>query len=290
MYKIITLTFLSFLLSPSLKAQWTAKPLSFTEDSIQIDGQLNEQSWAFADPVWIVNGSDSIKIRTLYNNANLYFAFTGKLESANALFPEILIDADNQRAATWQTNDWWFHVSATDCENKGAYGVYNNCLLVQPGWRGVPNFSPGMPMTDTVEIAIPLSKLETTIQAGNTMNISVLVTNTFSIYRHWPATADRNNPSTWGTLSFVFQTGLQPVQQEKLPFRVIHNQGNELRLLFPSSAPQSAILMDYSGRIIKTATETNSNFITLKHLQPGIYLMKTETGSKAYFSKIVVNE
>ncbi len=290
MNKFITLNLLAFFSPFMVNAQWTAKPLSLTEDSIQIDGLLNEQSWAFADQVWIVNGNDSIKVRSLYNNANLYFAFTGKLESANVLFPEILIDADNQRATTWQTNDWWFHVSATDCENKGAYGVYNNCLLVQPGWRGVPNFNPGMPMTDTVEIAIPLSKLETTIQAGNTINISVLVTNTFSTYKHWPATADRNKPSTWGTLSFVFQTGLEPIQLEKHPFRVIHNQGNEISILFPSSAKQSATFMDYSGRVIQTITETNSNIITFKHLQPGIYLMKTETGSQAYFSKIVVNE
>lgn len=290
MYRILTLVILAILFSPSLKAQWTAKPLSFAEDSIQIDGQLNEQSWAFADPVWIVNGGDSIKVRTLYNNTNLYFAFTGKLESANALFPEILIDADNQRAATWQTNDWWFHVSATDCENKGAYGVYNNCMLVQPGWRGVPNFSPGMPMTDTVEIAIPLSKLETTIQAGNTINISVLVTNTFSIYRHWPATADRNNPSTWGTLSFVFQTGLQAIEPENPLFRVVHNQGNELRLLFPSSAKQSVTLMDYSGRIVQTIPKTSSDLVTFHHVKHGIYLIKTETGPNVYFSKIVVNE
>lgn len=285
------LPLLWLLMQSSLYAQhhWLAKPLSVSEDSIVIDGVLSEQSWKAADEVLITNANDTIRVKVLHHPTYLYFAFSGKLESANALFPEILIDADNQRSTSWQSNDWWFHVSATDCESKGAYGVYNNCLAVQSDWRGVPNFVMGAPYTDTVEIAIPWSKLAYTPKAGDSINISVLVTNTANIFRHWPATAIRTNPSSWGTLTFALQTGEVELTQPKA-YQILNNPGSSVRIIFDKELPETIELYTLTGIKVQHTFSIENNTLVLDQLPKGMYWVAIQSGHSYTYEKIIIHD
>jgi hypothetical protein len=70
---------------------------------------------------------------------------------------------------------------------------------VQADWQGANNFVQGAPFTDTVEIKIPFSKIGFNANTQNEMGIAFVVTNTASIWKLWPATADKLTPVTWST-------------------------------------------------------------------------------------------
>src|SRR5688572_2663346 len=93
-----------------------------------MDGAVNSGEWSDADSVTI-NISASVECKVLFKHdcSNLYLAYLDNLESMAALFPEVLIDVNNSKSASWEADDWWFHVSATDCYYQGAYAVYSNC-------------------------------------------------------------------------------------------------------------------------------------------------------------------
>lgn len=150
--------------------------------SPQIDGALLAEEWSDAATVDIrINTNETVKVYYKASNDTLYFAFTGHLESGNVRFPEICLDTGNDKTDVWDTNDWWFHVSASDCDHHGAPGVYTNCAPQQEDWLGMPNITQGLPWTDTVEIAIPLTKLN--ISPEDTFGIAFNVTNTFNTWK-----------------------------------------------------------------------------------------------------------
>ena len=195
------ITVLTCCVSFSAAAQHIEFPLDMA--AVTIDGVLQQSEWQNAKKTMIgVNATDSVQVMYKHDNNAMYFAFTGKLESAMALFPEVLIDGEHKGGTSWVSGQWWFHVSATDCENNGGYGVYTNCQATQPDWVGAPNFSPGAPMTDTVEIKIPFAKTGFNPATMDTMGIAFMVTNTASIFKMYPASANRNQPATWANATF----------------------------------------------------------------------------------------
>ncbi len=119
------ITVLTCCISFSAVAQHIEFPLDMAV--VTIDGVLQQPEWKNAKKTTIgVNATDSVQVLYKHDNNAMYFAFTGKLESAMALFPEVLTDGENKGGANWVSGQWWFHVSATDCENNGGYGVYTN--------------------------------------------------------------------------------------------------------------------------------------------------------------------
>jgi hypothetical protein len=96
-------------------------------------------------------------------------------------------------------DDWWFHVSATDCEARGTYFVWDDCSVVQSDWQGVPNFASGpdpVPL-DTFEIEIPFDKIG--IILGDTIGIGFDVEYVPTEYGFWPEGMTMESPATWGT-------------------------------------------------------------------------------------------
>jgi hypothetical protein len=163
------------------------------------DGHIGAGEWDAAALVTVpTTAGNSVTVRLLHDGSQLCVAFMGPMESASVLFPELMLDLQLDAAATWQTDDVWFHVSATDCESAGSYADWGDCLAVQPDWTAVPNMTPGGAVTDTIEMLLPFSKLG--IAAPDTVGYALCLTNTSSIFKMWPTTANRNNPSTWGTL------------------------------------------------------------------------------------------
>ena len=165
-----------------------------------MDGQINASEWQDADSfiVYTAN-SDSTIVYYKHDMLNLYFAFAGKLEtnSLSAMHPEVLIDPQNKKGNSWSSDQWWFHVSNDDCYNDGGYGVFTNCTASPTDWTGVPNYSPGPPFTDSVEIKIPYSKIGFNSVTQNTMGLAIVITNIQTFFYEWPTSADRNKPATW---------------------------------------------------------------------------------------------
>ena len=193
--------------SPS--ASQTVIPAIYAQD-IVTDGIITVNEWLSSSTISISAPGNSIKVHVAYDSLYLYVLYYGKLESANTLFPELLLDINNSKSNAWENDDWWFHVSATDCENQGAYGVYTNCAVTQTHWIGAPNFNVGPPITDTVEMAIEWSKIGFDPFSGNDLGISLLASNTANLWYGWPATYNRNNPSSWGILDFTVNlTGIK---------------------------------------------------------------------------------
>jgi hypothetical protein len=178
------------------------------------------------------------------------------------------------------------HVSATDCENNGGYGVYTNCAATQPGWQGAPNFSTGMPYTDTVEVKVPFSKIGFSL-TSDTMGISFVVTNTATTFKLWPASANKDVPSTWGKAVFAkFPVGVNNIDHVN---DVIVSPNPVHNVLDIQNIQEGAnvVLTDLSGKIIFNirATENKMQIITGNY-PPGSYILVVDDGKKRTTTRI----
>lgn len=249
---------------------------------VTIDGVWNHSEWHNADRIAIpVSATDSVVVHMKHDMTAMYFVFTGKLESANALFPEILFDPQEAKGSAWTGGQWWMHVSATDCESNGKYGDYGNCKAVQPDWQGAPNFTMGAPYTDTVEIKIPFSKIGFNPATQNTMGIAFVVTNTATIWKLWPATADEEVPSTWSqAVVSKFPVGINENQTSK-KITVSPNPAFDQVTLNGLEKDAVITIYDVTGKPLTKHTATsNTMSIDCSHWSTGIYLaeIKTKTG------------
>lgn len=196
-------------------------------DSVNIDGIMEVNEWVDSDSV-VINFSNNKKVNVYYKHdgGNLLACYKGDLESANVRFPEILLDMEFDRSNIFQADDWWFHVSSTDCEYKGRYGHYVNCELERPNWKAVNNIIFGEPITDLVEIEIPFSTINLNINTIDTIGISFLITNTAHANHHWPIGAHRLYPITWGKAVFD-KNGLGIYTPKPEQFQVFPNPSND---------------------------------------------------------------
>jgi len=169
--------------------------------AVVIDGALNDGEWA--DAVvrqFAVDSYVEITVMVKHDGANLLAAYHYNFEQEeNLCFPELLIDIGNDKTDEWMTDDWWFHVSGSDCEAQGTYDVWDDCSVIQPDWEGVPNFEmvPDPPPLDTFEIRIPLTKIGAAV--GDTIGLAFRAAYVPSLYGYWPPGANVESPATWGT-------------------------------------------------------------------------------------------
>ena len=126
-YSLTTFSLLLLIVTSPLFTQ-TSIPFGSTPT---IDGEIASGEWDDTESLVInPDGVVSSEIHIKHDGENLYVAFMGAFGSS-FFFPEILVDPDNSKATGWEQDDWWFHVSATDCESQSAPSVYDNCLLEQ---------------------------------------------------------------------------------------------------------------------------------------------------------------
>ena len=267
------------LLAVSCKLSAQNITIPFTQSPPVIDGTMAPGEWSGAASVSIpVNVSDSVRVRCLYDDSAVYFLFTGKLESANIFFPEVLVDPKTKRGSSWTTEQWWFHVSATDCEHEGAYGVYNSCAAIQPGWQGAPNFTPGLPYTDMVEMKLPFSKLGLSA-APDSMGLAFVVTNTATIWKLWPAAADRNVPSTWAMARFGGAASIEANPAGVNGVRVYPSPVRET-LHIDGCTNCWLNLTDVSGRmVLRKKIEGLNERVPIAHLPHGTYSVGLRSSS-----------
>lgn len=255
--------------------------------AVSVDGHFSVQEWSDAQQVnFPISAGYSTQVYFKHDANNLYVAFAGNLQTAGFYFPEIMIDANYSRSTSLEADDWWFHVSATDCEYQGAYGNYANCQVVRPNWTAAPNFQSGQ-VLDTVEIEIPLSTIM--VNQHDTIGIAFLLNN-FQVIKSYPDTANHLNPSTWIRAVLDISTALP--KQEQL---------NESLALFPNptrgqinfelkKGMNRLLLYDLLGQELENRmilADAGSYQLNLDDYPPGIYFLKVLGKEKSYTSKLV---
>lgn len=245
----------------------------------QIDGSFTANEWDPADTVHInLPVGVPTKVMMMHDSSNLYVAFVDNLQSGLMRFPEVLIDLNNSKSASWEMDDWWFHVSATDCEYQGQYGNYDSCMLVRPNWLAEKNFQQSGPNVDTVEMSIPFATLGLTLPTHDTIGLSFDLTNTASSWDHWPVDANRTIPSTWG-LGVFLADGVTSIVKTKEEFQVKAfpnpNYGL-LKIESPKSEIQKVQILDPMGKLMLENESVNQKSLQVEvdQLHSGMYLVK----------------
>ena len=276
MKKIITL----LLFTSALYAQ----PLVSVPESqnITIDGIYNSSEWQKAHSFFLVHGNDSTYFRLAYDSQGIYILAAGELETY-PLFPEPLLSPKHSTSSNWTPgSDWFFHVSATDCESNQMYGDFNNCRLTQSGWVGAPNFLPGPPSSDTVEIFISFNKIGYNYGSGDTLGFAMILSNTFNQWHTWPGNSDGNTPSTWARLVLEQNIGLKENSLNRLS--VFPNPAHNLITIRNAPENYTLSIHDQIGRQVINNQCTEQLQIDVSTLAKGTYTLKVtfEGDSKAY--------
>ncbi|UCC45606.1 MAG: VCBS repeat-containing protein [Candidatus Zixiibacteriota bacterium] len=164
---------------------------------VLVDGIMASGEWS--DAVVLAMSIEDVVDATVHvkhDGENLLSAFVYSFTDGEVDLPcELFFDVNNDKTPDWQTDDWWFHVSASDCEARGTFDVYTDCLDIQPDWSAAPNAT-GSPL-DTIEIEIPFVKIG--IDTGCPIGIALHVWNWPDGHGFWPPYAVSDSPSTWGT-------------------------------------------------------------------------------------------
>lgn len=270
MRSILTILFTFFAIT--LFAQHIQFPLD--TNTVTIDGNITTTEWQGAETILInVNTAETISVMFKHDNSAMYFAFSGKLESANSLFPEVLIDPQNKGGNNWTNGQWWFHVSATDCEDSTGYGIYNNCMTVQPGWSGAPNFTPGPPDTDSVEIRIPFGKVGFNPATMDTAGMVMMVTNTATAYHLYPNSADKDIPQTWAKATFgKFFTNVSEIEEDRVP-AVYPNPAKDFLYVKVQDDNVDIVITDLLGSVLYSVKGSNITSVPVSQLPSGLYIV-----------------
>lgn len=257
-----------------------------------IDGTLSSGEWEGADTISIsiLGGAQEVKVLFMHDSANLHFAYLGNLESVSARYPEVLLDIDNDKSSSWEDDDWWFHVSATDCEYQGQHSNYDSCMAVRPNWTANSNFAAGPPITDTVEIQIPFATIGLDINTVDTIGISLEVTNTFSAWEHWPSSAVLGDPSTWANAVFRQEnvTGIDELERGELKVYPNPSDGR-FTIEFPHSHSSSRdiSIVDIRGREVFNESFIGDIPVVIEmQVDPGFYFLRE--GNVTGFAQLVV--
>ncbi len=259
----------------STNAQTVTVP--YDTNTVTIDGVLNSMEWQHRLEVVIPNTStDSVIVWCKHDMNALYYAFSGNLDAGPAFkFPEVLLDPQYVRTTAWQPGQWWFHVSAQDCEHNGAYGVYDSCAVTQPGWDAGPNFTPSPPASNMVEIRIPFSKIGFNPSTQDTLAMSVLVSNTSSFWKLWPMAADTGKPDTWSTaIISKIPASINKVKVSK-GLKVYPNPSEKVVYIENLTPSDRVVLTDMYGRVIRSiVADRRTISINVGGLHSGLYMIQ----------------
>jgi len=231
--------------------------------SIFAEGNFTPGEWDQAPRVDVQTASgNTCQVAVAVDSWGVFFGFMGHLES-DFVFPEVLLDTEHDRSAVWNADDQWFHVSATGCHHAGAYGVYDDCSPLPEDWSGHPNFSPGAPSTDSVEIAIPWWYLGIEPMAGDTIGLGLVLTNTASSWNLWPAGASRQDPSTWGHLVFPVATAMRENDLDALVQLWPNPTVEPAFLAWKGDDPADVRLIDALGQLVWSQSVKGNTQIAL---------------------------
>ena len=248
--------------------------------TVIVDGVINQAEWQNSARLsFVQSNGDTTEILFHHDQLNLFFAFSGNLESGQMVFPEVLIDVDHSKSANWEPDDWWFHVSATDCDYQGTYGNYDSCAMQRPDWQAVPNFAPGGPKTDIIEVKIPFSKLNYVFNPFDTLGIAFVLSNTVNIFNTWPTTADRMIPAGWADAILFPSLGAEEIKSPDWSLYPNPASGDLNIHCGSLSGLAKARIYSNTGRLLsqhKVILASGSSVGLQIDVDPGLYILELE--------------
>ena len=156
------------------------------------EGRLSVSEWEDAGSVSIdLDSARNVVVHYKRDRDAIALAFTNVSRWGIKLFPELLIDLDNERDSVWSLQDKWFHVSYEDCEGAGEYDVWD-CAPLKRGW-----FANNFP-TAAVEMRLSLEHLGLNPDSATTIGLALVLMDSTGARVYWPEGATIENPSTWG--------------------------------------------------------------------------------------------
>ncbi len=259
-----------------------------TNAIVTIDGVMQPGEWddAYTDQIISSGNGETVTIHGMHDSLGMYFAFESSVD-LDVNFPEVFFDMDQSGGNTWDQNDWWFHVSATDCEYRGIPLNYDSCMADRPGWEAHPNWPAAGSGPDTVEIFIEFSLLnDSIIDLPNVaVGFSMAVSNAFNRYDYWPDSATNlNYPSTWGTLEFNGPGVGRKNTPVENAIRIYPNPAFSFLHVEVLEPVERIEIVDVSGRVVHSGT---SHHISISHLPPGPYSLIVSSQYKHVFRRFV---
>ena len=266
------LTLLALLIPGLLAGQNVIEPWW---GSILADGTMSPGEWDDAPTVPVPLGTgNTAHVAVAVDAWGIFLGFLGNLES-DQRFPEVLLDADHDAGAAWNTDDHWFHVSATNCHHQGEYGIYDDCSTFPPDWSAHPGFTPSPPLTDSVEVAIPWWYLGLSPLPGDTVGIAFVLTNTVNVWDGWPAGSDRMAPDTWGDLVIPGATGIADGNLQRSLALWPNPASDRITVQLPGEGFVEWQVRDAAGRIVRIGrTASVLHEIPLDGLETGQYVLQ----------------
>lgn len=288
--RIAQLTAVLLFLSTALSAQ---NPLFIpTGTSINVDGHRFKNEWKDADSLIIeIDNNREVIVHYKHDKKAFLFLFEGSLESSRSLFPEILLNRDNDKGISWDSNDWWFHVSATDCDYQGAYGVFDSCELERPGWQA-NNIREDNKITDTIEVRIPFTTFNYEYHVEDTLGMALVLTNTFSAWHFFPEKATSSQPASWSEIVFSNLTpGSLEGDNQHHNFQLYPNPADDY-LFIERNQPAGMAnvqILQLDGKSIKSFSfDSNKHRMDISELTRGTYFLSINTEGQRQISRFVV--
>lgn len=178
-----------------------------------IDGTLSAGEWSAADSirmvfedalgrpvtadVWVMHDGEALQVAYRLDRADAEFGFA----------PELFLDTDNDRASTLRPDDWWLHLSASDCAVSGRYNDYATCTA-NADWETGPKPSARPVGTRAFEMRFPLSRLS--LAAGGRFGLGICVQHATWVSGEWvvarafwPEGGSPDRPATWRAAQLV---------------------------------------------------------------------------------------
>lgn len=266
--------------------------LALSKTAATTDGNWSAAEWADADSAHIrMNDGRVVEVFFKRNDTALFVSYRGPLGSFAAVpqFPEMLIDVNHSRSTSLESDDFWLHVSATDCYAQAAINQFDSCAPDHQGWSAAPNFSTVL-LPDTIELEVSFSFIGLDLAQTDTVGVSFLTSNTNNIWSTWPNGAVRSDPSTWGELVFKEPSTASGIREVENPeVTVLLNQGS-LYLNAGQQQIQSITIHDLMGRMVWHTKRTGSG--EQRHAIPalpdGLYLISTRTENGVRTTKHVI--
>lgn len=166
--------------------------------TVVVDGELTEGEWDDAVSLeFVVDDGWVVAALVKYDEATLQVAYRG-LQPPSPVqigFPELLLDTQLDGGGEMDDDDWWFHVSFTDCAANAAYDDFDGCEPVVDGWEA--NNYPQGNLLDVVELRIEFDHLGMTGALGSPLGLALRLSDTNAWSTTWPDGADPGVPATW---------------------------------------------------------------------------------------------
>lgn len=255
---------------------------------ILIDGGFSAAEWSDAASIIIkLKSGTNITVYCKHDNENFNFAFCPDKKDAPAMnFPEILLDMKNDKSSAWMTDDWWFHVSATDCYSKGKYGDYTTCLAEQKDWKA-NNFTDN-DFRDTVEITIPFTTIGLEKKDSIAFGICLEVTNTQDRWEYWPAASDKSKPSGWAQAIVRLSDAGADERETLSNFILFPNPAADyVALNWRKDEPTTVTIYNANG--VPVLVTQNPGRIELRSLPEGVYFLKAESSNEIITRGFVIS-